>query len=254
MISILLVSVCALKLSEPGNLRAEVEENVSLQAWCVGVGCVMPFTPASCLSWCDWNVDKQEDAAARGAFQNKRWGDTQRKAIDYSVELFELTAAVKEDKKAGTPAKAASCNTEKTAKYNFVDADGKVTFPGGDKETKFKELEFNCKQCYKIETASATAGQRSKVFYIKFIAPLKVDTHSSSIEMYSAKDCNTKVRSFDFPPRAAGATKVKGATDPKFTDQCTLVIRRGAGDKGDAGGDATQMGFKFTGIVQPTCK
>merc|ERR1719506_2506640 len=86
MISILFVSVCALKISEPGNLRAEVEENVSLKAWCVGVGCVMPFTPASCLSWCDWNVDKQSDAEARGAFQGKGWGKlSERKATDYSI-------------------------------------------------------------------------------------------------------------------------------------------------------------------------
>merc|ERR1719174_1948402 len=93
MISILFVSVCALKISEPGSLRDVTEENVSLRAWCVGVGCVMPFTPASCLSWCDWNVDKQADAEARGAFAGTHWGvKNQVKATSFNVYLTEAKA------------------------------------------------------------------------------------------------------------------------------------------------------------------
>jgi len=159
-----LISCTALKLSDPVALRDGVEENVSLRSWCVGVGCVMPFTPAACLSWCDWNVDKQADAQARGAFSSEAWGKNQVAATSFSISLQQT--AIKGGAAATDVAGAA-------IEYYFQAADAddtngqkdcgvlcpksKPIFPGGDKENKFSETSLKCNRCYKIASGQAAA-------------------------------------------------------------------------------------------------
>lgn len=144
----------SLKLSEPA-LKSQDGENVSLKAWCIGFGCVMPFTPVTCLSWCDWTNDKQADAEARGAFSSSKkgvnWGKTTKATAFGWVYGGGADAVLAEDKR---------------ARYHFAKkfAPKEVAipfFPGGDKETKLPTTELNCGQCYLIGLPFKCAGQQN---------------------------------------------------------------------------------------------
>jgi len=176
----LITSGLALKLSDPVSLRDISEENVSLRAWCVGVGCVMPFTPASCLSWCDWNVDKQADAEARGAFGGTHWGEKkQHKATEYFIILAHHSQA--------RGAAANTCVDADKKKYYFQAtgtgkdsgvADGtngadSAVFPGGDADTQFRETFLTCSttsapKCYKIASGDPKDLTLETHYYIDF--------------------------------------------------------------------------------------
>jgi len=229
LLGLCILSSGALKISDPSNLRVGSNENISLQSWCAGVGCVMPFTPASCLSWCDWNVDKQEDAAARGAFQNKRWGDAQVLATKFSITIADVTGG-------------GDCETDAAKKsvYNFVDDKGEIGFPGGDKETKFKETQLNCGQCYQLKT-KAPAGTRVAHLWITFS---KAAATTTKMNVYADKACaGAKDKTgYPFLERKKGITKVKGETDAQY-ETCTAIT---------AGTGGGKLGLSMAGVVPPT--
>jgi len=133
MMLLLALSVGALKVSDPARL-SEVYSNNSLESWCKGVGCVQPFTPQSCLSWCDWNADKQTDAEARGAFSSDKWGTAQKKMTDFGLFYDGSNACV-----------TVALNFNANAKT--YDAK-KLIFPGGDAEKKLGTTEIQCNRCY----------------------------------------------------------------------------------------------------------
>jgi len=153
MLILSLISCSALKLSDPVYLKAEVDENVSLKTWCVGVGCVMPFTPASCLSWCDWNVDKQSDAEARGAFAGKGWGK-QSKATDFGV-FYAAGSNTCGD------VKNFYANHKWEGKFDTT----KLIFPGGDAETKLATTEIQCNRCYLVSAPGGGAIHTNGEFF-----------------------------------------------------------------------------------------
>jgi len=180
----LITSGLALKLSDPVSLRDVAEENVSLRAWCAGVGCVMPFTPASCLSWCDWNVDKQADAEARGAFGGTHWGDKKKvEATKYFINLASVAHTAAE-----------TCADGKMIKYYFqahgaADSGTDVNvavFPGGDEDKKYAQTYLKCGECYKIASGKPELGAHgdspalATKFYLKFF---RTTTAGKSVQL-----------------------------------------------------------------------
>lgn len=184
----------------------------------------MPFTPASCLSWCDWNVDKQADAEARGAFAGNQWardekGTGQVKANTYWIELGTL-AAQAITQTCGLPATFrkyyfAKTNDQETQFDNQqtgFKADGLNTaiFPGGDEEKHFAQTNLACGKCYKISSNSAAvaAGTHTPAlkdyYYVDFSAAaarVPADTAGQA----AADLTSSKMRLFD-------ATKCTGAS------------------------------------------
>lgn len=281
---IILLSSTALKLSDPVSLRDVTEENVSLRAWCVGVGCVMPFTPYSCLSWCDWNVDKQADAEARGAFAGSRWGEkTQVKAATFWIKLYQVP-------KNAVPANAGTtCEDGAATKrsYNLVKSEtfpvggvasddksyanaaelaAAAIFPGGDQETRYSETEMKCKLCYKIATATAVGVDRTKFndatglpkeLYLKFSQPGGTDK-SSKMNLFTGKKCDSGlIFDGDLPPLAGQTTKTVDANGKKLSAspldcapisalKSTLVVGDG-GTSNDNTAVLVQFGVQFSG-------
>jgi len=153
---LLLVSCSALKLSDPALKNSE-SENVSLQAWCVGTGCVMPFTPVFCQAWCDWNVDKQSDAEARGAFSK---ANAARGSRVVTATSFAVYMSPKADSADACSGRVNTYYFVKNAKTFVTKA---YTFPGGDTETNLKTTEIQCNKCYLVE------NDAGKKFHIKMV-------------------------------------------------------------------------------------
>lgn len=278
MLLFLTISLCAaLKLSDPASLRDVTEENMSLQAWCASTGCVMPFTPKSCQSWCDWNVDKQADAEARGAFGSKQWGDKKQVlATEYWVKL----AAVDKDK-------VAECKAGKISEYNFnafgaADSGTAVNvpiFPGGDQDKKYAQTYLACGVCYKLTSRSAEVAAESTsnspplatTFYMKFFHTATADK-SVQLKLYTDKACST----LKWDPLLPALTAAQKVTAER-TSSGALITGKGKDapidclgiaaasvtiEAGYGGGSHNRKGLKvsmgvqfsgtaFTGVLQP---
>jgi len=278
-----LISCTALKLSDPVALRDVSEENVSLRSWCVGVGCVMPFTPATCLSWCDWNVDKQADAQARGAFSSEAYGKkNQVKATSFSLSLQQ--SAINADNAAHDSAAGVGAVHE----YYFQKADeddkkgrkdcgvlcvttgaDSAIFPGGDEEKKFSETSLACATCYKIASGKAKVDAGKAVtnslegvglathFYIEFkqgAAATSYPRMNMYIGTNGAKGCaGTKVWDPLMTADEVGSKTVKttDANNDKITDTrhggnlLEGQVKRGGGGAND--GVMTTYKISFSG-------
>lgn len=232
-----LLSCSALKLSDPVSLRdlTDTDENQSLQAWCVGTGCVMPFTPASCLSWCDWNYDKQADAEARGAFGDTSWKKKQVQATAFNMIFSAVNGG-------------GACDKAKMATERFMDPKVNIgtggtygvghvpIFPDGDEEKGSGDTYLKCKHCYIVQDVQKNdiAPGRAQ-FSVEFTAG---NNGGSKINLYqhdNGDQCGvgaTKLYWFELPKFTAGK-----ATDGKWVSAGGACAVK---EFGDVAGKVTQ--------------